>query len=157
MEVPTKLVYIRFRPIWTYLDGVREFCRFFCATTFASDDVAERMQLVIQEALENAVRYARSEAPDLEISIETDGKQIILAVESEPDARHLHRLWQEIDYMRTTSAEAGFQQALVRATESWDAGPPGLGLARMRFEGHMGLSVEELGKGRVRFIARGDL
>ena len=48
---------MRFRPVWAYIDGIREFCRFFCATTF-SGDVAERASVVVQETLENAVKYS---------------------------------------------------------------------------------------------------
>src|SRR5882724_9235729 len=52
------LIFLRFRPAWAYIVGVREFCRFFCEATYRQQDIAERARLVLQETLENAVKYS---------------------------------------------------------------------------------------------------
>ena len=62
------LVFMRFRPAWAYIEGIREFGRFFCETTFGTTDVAERARVVIQETLENAVKYSTTgEDSELEL------------------------------------------------------------------------------------------
>ncbi|MGH7437569.1 MAG: hypothetical protein ACRENE_17975, partial [Polyangiaceae bacterium] len=61
---------MRFRPAWAYIDGIREFGRFFCEVTFGTSELAERARLVLQEALENAVKYSTDSAEsELELSI----------------------------------------------------------------------------------------
>ena len=55
---PYPLVFMRFRPAWAYIDGIREFGRFFCQTTFGTQELADRACVVIQETLENAVKYS---------------------------------------------------------------------------------------------------
>ena len=80
---PRPLVFMRFRPAWAYIDGIREFGRFFCATTFGTPELAERARLVIQEALENAVKYSsKSDKSELELLIQSDGDKIEISVSS---------------------------------------------------------------------------
>jgi anti-sigma regulatory factor (Ser/Thr protein kinase) len=153
LATPNKLVYARFPPVWTYVDSVREFCRAFCTATFGSEDIGERLSIVLSEALENAVRYSRADASDVEISIDSDGQRVMLSVENQPDERHLARLRQEFDYIQQTEPKDGYEQALLHAAEGWDAGPPGLGLARMRLEGSVELYIFDLENGRIRVVA----
>ena len=70
---PYPLVFMRFRPAWAYIDGIREFGRFFCETTFGTQELADRACVVIQETLENAVKYSSNSADsELELSIQSD-------------------------------------------------------------------------------------
>ncbi len=74
---PYPLVFMRFRPAWAYIDGIRDFGRFFCQTTFGTQELADRACVVIQETLENAVKYSSKSADsELELSIESDGSNI---------------------------------------------------------------------------------
>ena len=41
------MVFMRFRPAWAYIDGIREFGRFFCETTFGTSALAQRACVVI--------------------------------------------------------------------------------------------------------------
>jgi hypothetical protein len=53
-----RMVQLRFRPLWLYVDEVREFCGFFARATFGADTVGERVGLVVQAyaaALEKSV------------------------------------------------------------------------------------------------------
>ena len=68
-KAPTPLVFMRFRPAWAYIDGIREFGKFFCQTTFGTQELADRACVVIQETLENAVKYStNSDDSELELS-----------------------------------------------------------------------------------------
>jgi len=151
------LVRMRFRPAWAYIEGIREFGRFFCETTFEEPELAERARLIIQEALENAVKYSipgpRSE---LEFSISSDGKDLEISVCSTPAPEHLDMLRRELATLNASAPEAAYLAAFERASESNDARAR-LGLARIRYEGAMNLSLTEENGGRVRVTARGAL
>jgi anti-sigma regulatory factor (Ser/Thr protein kinase) len=156
VDSTTRLIYVRFRPAWAYLDGVREFCRFFCATTFDDEEVAERLQVVVQEALENAVRYSKTQGADLEVSIESHGNDIEVTVESEPAPGHIERLREELAQLRTMTPEQAYASALQRAADASVEGLRGFGLARIVYEGRMDLTLTELPDSpRIRLSAGG--
>jgi hypothetical protein len=151
------LVFMRFRPAWAYIDGVREFGRFFCETTFGTAAIAERVRVVIHEALENAVKYSNdSVESELELFIESDGETITISVSSLPDATHYARLKAELAQLHQLDPEQAYRAAFVRASNE-----PGeasrLGLARIRYEGGVELSMQEQEGGRIRVTATGKL
>jgi len=154
---PQLLVFMRFRPAWAYIDGIREFGRFFCATTFNAPELAERARVVIHEALENAVKYS-TDAPDgeLELSIRKDGGDLEIAVSSLPDAQHVKRLREELRDLHSLAPEEAYLAAFMRAAEEPDESSR-LGLARIRYEGGVELSIHEEEGGRIRVTARGKL
>jgi hypothetical protein len=154
---PHPLVLMRFRPAWAYIDGIREFGRFFCETTFGTPELAERACLVIQEALENAVKYStKSPKSELELVIEADGEHIQFSVSSLPDPAHIEKLRAELEGLHTQDPEAAYLAAFVRASNEPDASAR-LGLARMRYEGNVELSLKEEAGGRIRITAMGKL
>jgi hypothetical protein len=151
------MVFMRFRPAWGYIDGIREFGRFFCETTFGTPELAERARVVIQEALENAVKYSTN-APDseLEFLIQSDGTNIEISVSSMPDAAHVQRLKAELSELRSLDPEQAYLAAFLRASkEPHESGR--LGLARIRYEGGVELSMQEQDGGRIRVTATGKL
>lgn len=153
--VSRPLILLRFRPVWTYIDGVREFCRFFCDTTFKTTDLAERASVVIQETLENAVKYSTGgDEAELELRIQSQGKTIEFSVSSLPDPLHLPTLRAELSSIASQTPEEAYVAAFLRA-----ASEPGeasrLGLARIRHEGRAELSLQEEPGGRIRITATG--
>ena len=151
------LVFMRFRPAWAYIDGIREFARFFCQTTFGTQALADRACVVIQETLENAVKYSTNSAnSDLELSIESDGERIEFAVSSVPDAAHLRSLREELKGLELVDPEQAYLAAFVRASNEPDASAR-LGLARIRYEGGVELTMKEESGGRIRITATGKL
>ncbi len=153
----TPLVFMRFRPAWAYIDGIREFGRFFCQTTFGTRELAERASVVIQEALENAVKYTSNAADsELELSIESDGSNIEFSVTSLPDKKHLDSLREELNGIQTLDPEQAYLAAFIRAANEPEASAR-LGLARIRYEGGVELSMKEEAGGRIRITATGKL
>jgi hypothetical protein len=151
------IVFMRFRPAWAYIDGIREFGQFFCATTFGVTDLADRARVVIHEALENAVKYStNSPESELEFVIQSLGDTLEISVTSIPDAAHLSRLREELAGIHALSPEQAYLAAFLRASEEPDASSR-LGLARIRYEGGVELSIHEQEGGRVRITATGKI
>jgi hypothetical protein len=148
---------MRFRPAWAYIDGIREFGRFFCEQTFGTPEVAERARVIIQETLENAVKYSSTSAEaELELLIQSDGKNIEFQVSSLPDAEHAGKLKEELEGIHSQDPEQAYLAAFQRASdEPWASAR--LGIARMRYEGGVELSVKEESSGRIRVTATGKL
>lgn len=147
---------MRFRPAWAYIEGIREFGRFFCQVTYGATDMGERARVVLQEALENAVKYSTGEDTELEVMITAIEGQLEFSVSSLPDPKHLPQLKAELEQLAATDPEEAYLAAFVRASEQPDAASR-LGLARMRYEGGVELSAREEDGGRIRVTARAKL
>jgi hypothetical protein len=151
------LVLMRFRPAWAYIDGIREFGRFFCETTFGTPELAERARVILQETLENAVKYSTSDADsELELVISADAQRIEFSVSSTPAPEHMANLKSELDSMSKLAPEEAYLAAFVRAAGDPDAASR-IGLARIRYEGNVELSLSEESGGRIRITATGSL
>ena len=150
-----RLVEIRFRPFWEYIEAIRHLGRSMCQTTFGTSAVGERVQLVIQEALENAVKYSEGGPHnDLEIAISSSSNSIEISVTSKPNPQDLDSLRTELNWISEKDPETAYLEAFKRAAETPGASAR-LGLARMRFEGKVELSIVETSDGRIRLNARG--
>ena len=157
VEKTPPLVFMRFRPAWAYIEGIREFGRFFCATTFGTTDLADRAQGVLQETLENAIKYSAKNAnSELELLIRADGGNIEFSVSSMPDAAHLKSLKAELAGIQSLDPEQAYLAAFLRASEEPDASAR-LGLARIRYEGGVELEIKDEDGGRIRVTATGKL
>lgn len=151
------LVLMRFRPAWAYIDGIREFGRFFCETTFGTPELAERARVILQETLENAVKYSSDGADsELELSISADAERIEFSVASTPDPAHMATLRSELSSISKLAPEEAYLAAFVRAAGDPDAASR-IGLARIRYEGNVELSLSEESGGRIRITAAGSL
>jgi hypothetical protein len=157
ISVGHPLVTMRFRPAWTYIDGIRDFGEFFCRTTFAESDVADRACVVIQETLENAIKYSRDDSDsELELTIAASGNTIEFSVTSKPSEEHLGSLKEELERLNHLEPEQAFMSALERAQNEPSASAR-LGLARMRYEGAVELKLADQPDGRIRLTAIGKL
>jgi hypothetical protein len=151
------LVLMRFRPAWAYIDGIREFGRFFCETTFGTPELAERARVILQETLENAVKYSTNGADaELELSISADAQRIEFSVSSTPDPEHMANLKSELTSITQLAPEEAYLAAFVRAAGDPESASR-IGLARIRYEGNVELSLSEESGGRIRITAAGSL
>jgi hypothetical protein len=151
------LVFMRFQPAWTYINGVREFVSFFCETTFGRQEVADRAQVIIQETLENAVKYSDTSArSELELEIRAEDGKIEFSVTSLPDPAHVESLKAELTGLNAQEPEQAYMSAFLRASNEPEASAR-LGLARIRYEGGVELSLQEQAAGRIRLTAIGTL
>jgi hypothetical protein len=148
---------VRFQPVWTYIEGIREFGRFFCEQSSSDRRLAERAQVIIQEALENTVKYSiPGPLGELELKITQGGTALEISVLSTPAPSHLADLRDEMERVAEIDAEAAYITAFERAATSPSASAR-LGLARMRYEGAAELTMCEEPGGRIRLTAKGKL
>jgi hypothetical protein len=148
---------VRFKPLWAYIEAIRNLGQSFCKTTFGTDGVTDRAQLIIQEGLENAVKYSQvGPKSELEVAISSHGNDIEITVGSKPTPEDLASLREELQWICSTDAESAYLEAFRRAAENPDASAR-LGLARMRYEGGVELSMVETEDGRIRLTARGTI
>ena len=149
-------VSMRFRPATDYLDGIREFALFFCKRTFSDTEVAQRVTVIVQEALENALKYSfPGSQSELHMEVDATRSQMAISVASEPDPTHLDELRKELVELYKRDAEAAYLFAFQRAANN-PSGPSHIGLARIRYEGRADIQLHE-SDGRIRFTATGAL
>lgn len=150
------LVHVRLRPLWAYIEGIREFGAFFCETTFDKEDLVERVRLVTHELLENAVKYSRTEWSEIEFSIRAERDTFQISVTNYATKESADCLEQDLDFVLSEAAESSYRSAIKRAA----GGPQGqskLGLARIRYEGQVDLSIRRDDQGMVCVTAKGNL
>jgi len=151
------LIEVRFKPLWEYIEAIRHLGKSFCMTTYGEGSISDRAQLIIQEALENAVKYSQGgPKSDLEILISSSGGAIEISVGSKPTAEDLASLREELSWINAKDPQTAYLEAFMRAAENPE-GSARLGLARMRYEGGVELSMVETEDGRIRLTARGAL
>jgi hypothetical protein len=152
-----RFVSLKFRPLWAYIDGIREFCAFFCEATFGDPEMVERFRIVSHEALENAVKYSAAPAEDeVELEIYADEKHVNLTIINTASPEDIKILKEELGIVYSQAAEQAYAEAIERAmTLPEDSSR--LGLARMRAEGRVELSIEEEDAGRLRLTAKAEL
>ena len=149
-------VSMSFRPVWAYIDGVREFGRFFCETTFQQAELAERARVALQETLENALNHSQHTAGLLTLEITCDRDELRISTISSASAEQIRLLREEVEMLRAFDPEAGLLAAFARATREPESAPR-LGLARLRYECRFDVHVTQEGDGQVRVTAIGKM
>lgn len=151
---PEQYVHLRLKPEWAYIEEVREFCRSFCDRNFDDLEIAERVRVVIQELLENAMKYSVDNGvSELELDIKRDPNELRIAVSNQAQTEHRERLAEQIRELSAKEPQAAYLEAMQRSM-TLETGESQLGLARMRFEGRVELSLQEA-DGWVTIIATG--
>lgn len=148
---------MRFRPTWGYIDGIRQFCGQFCATAVADGVFVDRVQLVVQELLENAVKYSTAKSVadvEFELSIAEGSPDFTIAVMNHGTAEMVGILQEEIAVMTSMEPQQAYTYAMRRAVRGGHR-MNRLGIARMRCDGQVELSATTTLDGRIRVQARG--
>lgn len=147
----SRLVELRFKPLWLYVDEVREFCGFFARATFEDAAVGDRVGLVVHELIENAIRYG--DEKELELRMERSGASVVIRVANTTSDERAKRLSAIFEEMMAVPAAESYARAM-RTAAGRPAIESGLGLPRVRCEGQVDLELE-VAPGRVCITARG--
>src|SRR4051812_42506422 len=100
-----RLVQLRFKPLWLYVDAVREFCGFFARATFEDDGLGQRVGLIVHELIENAVRYGDDQ--ELELRLERSNDDVVIRVintTTEERATSLRKVIEELTRLSPADA-----------------------------------------------------
>jgi anti-sigma regulatory factor (Ser/Thr protein kinase) len=154
---PRQPVYLmlRMKPPWVFIDEIRRFVESFCACACAvAANRESQLALAVHELMQNAVPHSHDEEVDLVLEVDPDADRVEVAVtnrcteaEFQSLKERVARMNSEPDALRHYLAEMSTSPATVRG---------GLGLARVRFEAQLALSVTRSG-GRVTVHASGAL
>jgi hypothetical protein len=147
----SRLVELRFKPLWLYVDEVREFCGFFARATFEDEAVGDRVGLVVHELIENAIRYG--DEKELELRMERSEGTVVIRVANTTSDEHARKLAAIFSEMMTVPTADAYARAMQSAA-SRPSIESGLGLPRIRCEGQVELELE-VEPGRVCITARG--
>ena len=146
-----RLVQLRFKPLWLYLDSVREFCSFFARTTFSDPSLGHRVGVVVHELVENAVRHGDDR--ELDLTIEGTADEFRVVVRNTASDDQIEMLGENVRKLENTNPEQAYIEAM-RAAVGRPDDESGLGLARVRHEGRVDLAFSAEG-GTVSVTARG--
>jgi len=146
-----RLVQLRFKPLWLYVDAVREFCGFFARASFKDEELGQRVGLVVHELIENAVKYG--DEKELELRIERMPGSVVIRVSNTTTDDRAQKLREIFNQLANVAPVDAYTSALRRAATLPDT-ESGLGLPRIQYEGQVDLQLETA-PGRVVITARG--
>ena len=139
---PAVLLDVHFRPVWAQITPLREYVQTWVGAQ--APKLSERTEIVLQELLENAVKYGdRSSNVRLELRIDRGHLGVELKVSNKAHPKRMALLKQELEAMSTGG---GAKDAFSRALERAKSLPPGisrLGLARIVTEAQVDLKIQD--------------
>jgi anti-sigma regulatory factor (Ser/Thr protein kinase) len=100
-----------------------------------------RVSLAVHELLENAAKYAVGGKTGLSVRFATDGRSARITLTNQTTPEHIARLRACIEEIQAAEEPFAHYQKLMRRTFGVEE-ESGLGLARIRAEGELDLSLE---------------
>jgi signal transduction histidine kinase len=150
---PTEL-HLRFPKEWDQIDVVRESCGFFARAAYRDILVGQRVELVVHELVENAIKYATPEEDRVEVDVQGMAGEFEISVWNRSSHEHVgHLLGILAELERSDPAEV-YASAMRRYACADPAGSGGLGLARIAHEAKVRLAAD-FQHGAMRLVARG--
>jgi hypothetical protein len=142
--------HISFRPSFKLISTVRRFAEQFYAQTLDDREMSERVALATHELLENAVAYAAD--GETSVRVEIDAEHITVSTWNRASPERLADLRKMVETLNAAENADDHYQAMMQRT-AYRSDGSGLGLARIRAEAGMQISVELTGD-RVCIVAR---
>jgi hypothetical protein len=104
-------------------------------------DAVFRVSLAVHELLENAAKYATGGSTGLHVHFDADGPAASIKLTNHTTPEHISRLQECINEIQSSDEPFELYQRLMRRTFGIQE-ESGLGLARIRAEGELNLSLE---------------
>jgi len=145
---------LRMKPPWVFVDEIRRFVESFCSCACPGESREAQVALAVHELMQNAIPHAGGESVDLTLQVDPVADRIEISV-SNPGTEEqfaefkgrLERLNLEPDPLQS------YLRAMAEAPMNQRGG---LGLARVRFEAQLDLSITREGN-RITVLAWGRL
>jgi anti-sigma regulatory factor (Ser/Thr protein kinase) len=130
---------LRMKPPWVFIDEIRRFVESFCACACTGANRESQLALAVHELMQNAVPHSHDEEVDLVLEVDPDADRVAVAVTNRTTDAEFTAIRDRIARM---NSEPDALRHYVRAMkESPVTVRGGLGLARIRFEAQLELSV----------------
>ena len=120
---------------------VRRFVEESFAKLVGDSEAVFRVSLAVHELLENAAKYAVGDKTGLSVHFESNGSAARIRLTNQSTPEHIARLRACIDEIQASTEPFMLYQTLMRRTFGLQE-ESGLGLARIRAEWELNLSLE---------------
>jgi hypothetical protein len=148
------LLMLRMRPPWVFVDEIRRFVEGFCACASPGRNREAQVALAVHELMQNAIPQAGGAEVDLSLQVDLQAGRIEISVSNPCSEEAYQELLLRLGQINSEpDALRGYLKAMQ---ETPTAHRGGLGLARVRFEAQLELSVAREGQ-RVTILAHGPL
>jgi anti-sigma regulatory factor (Ser/Thr protein kinase) len=141
-------------PPWVFIEELRRFTQSFCACACADHGRETQLALAVHELMQNAVPQAHGEDVELALELSRERDLVAIRVSNRCDDEDYQALRDRVERMNREPDALEHYVRIMR--ESSYPGRGGLGLARVRFEAQLELSVRREA-GRVVVEATGPL
>jgi len=143
---------LRMKPPWVFVDEIRRFVESFCSCACPGQLREAQVALAVHELMQNAIPQAGGEDVDLTLQVDPLANRIEIAVSNPCSDDQFHDLLSRVE--RLNSEPDALRSYMKAMAESPSNTRGGLGLARIRFEAQLELSVLREGR-RVTVLGRG--
>jgi len=131
--------FVRFPPKWNHIEPLRQYID-LSARARGYNGTADKLGIVAQELLENAVKYGDPGA-EVELELRIDAAQgVEITVSNKAHPSRVALLEREFQKARAESGKEGFTRALQRL-QKLPEGATMLGLSRLMMEAAVNLEV----------------
>lgn len=115
----------------------------FCELTLGDEEVASRLHMAAYELVENVLKYGDRQEIDLELEIvrTPDAATLRLKAHNTTSPERLAEVVHRLEELRAAQDPIAYYDRLVRETAPL-ANCSGLGLARIRAEGYLGIDFK---------------
>jgi hypothetical protein len=120
---------------------VRRFVEESFEKMIGDPEAVHRVSLAVHELLENAAKYAVGDKTGLTVQFDGNGTGTSIKLTNQTTPEHIERLRASIEAIQAAAEPFAHYQNLMRKTYGL-ADESGLGLARIRAEGELKLSLE---------------
>ena len=140
-ETPTLSFGLQIQPRSRMVSIVRRFVEESFEKIVGDPEAVFRVSLAVHELLENAAKYAVGDKMDLAVHFESNGAGPIIKLTNQTTPEHIERLRACISEIQASDHPAALYQDMMRRTFGV-RDESGLGLARIRAEGELNLSLK---------------
>ena len=145
---------LRMKPPWVFIDEIRRFVESFCACAYTGHNREAQLAMAVHELMQNAVPNSHDDEVELTLEVEPESDHVAVSVTNRCTDAEYQALIDKISAMNDEPDALKHYLKAMQETPTVHRG--GLGLARVRFEGQLELSVSRAG-GRLTVHASGPL